>query len=74
MFAGALASAFAKDLGSKLELPPGWKFRVKVLNEDLTIRAVNGIAHIVQDDLENTYDLVRRRFQQLRAIAASFQS
>jgi hypothetical protein len=45
------------SLGSKLKLPPGWKFRVKVLDEDLTIRAVNGIAHIMQDDLENTYDL-----------------
>jgi len=45
------------SLGSKLKLPPGWKFRVKVLDKDLTIRAVNGIAHIVQDDLENTYDL-----------------
>jgi hypothetical protein len=44
-------------LGSKLKLPPGWKFRVKVLDEDLTIRAVDGIAHIMQDDLENTYDL-----------------
>ena len=46
-----------KDLGSKLKLPEGWKFRVKVLDQDLTIRAVDGIAHIVQDDLENTYDL-----------------
>jgi hypothetical protein len=46
-----------KDLGSKLKLPAGWKFRVKILDEDLTIRAVNGVAHIVQDDLENTYDL-----------------
>ncbi len=45
------------SLGSKLKLPPGWKFRVKVLDEDLTIRAVNGIAHIMQDDLENIYDL-----------------
>jgi hypothetical protein len=45
-----------KDLGSKLKLPAGWKFRVKDLDEDLTIGAVNGIAHIVQDDLENTYD------------------
>jgi hypothetical protein len=45
------------NLGNKLKLPPGWKFRVKVLDKDLTIRAVNGIAHIMQDDLENTYDL-----------------
>lgn len=49
-----------KDLGSKLKLPPGWKFRVQLLDRDLTIRAVDGIAHIVQDDLENTYDLCAR--------------
>ena len=44
------------DLGSKLKLAPGWKFRVKVIDQDLTIKAVDGIAHIVQDDLGNTYD------------------
>jgi len=43
-------------LGAKLKLASGWKFRTKVLDQDLTIRAVNGIARIVQDDLENTYD------------------
>ena len=43
-------------LGDKLKLAPGWKFRTKVLDQDLTIGAVNGIARIVQDDLENTYD------------------
>jgi hypothetical protein len=45
-----------KALGQKLNLPPGWKFRTTVLDRDLTIRAVNGTARIVQDDLENTYD------------------
>ncbi len=44
------------SLGDKLKLPPGWKFRVKVLDRDLTIKAINGEAWIVQDDLENTYD------------------
>jgi hypothetical protein len=44
-------------LGGKLKPAPGWKFRVQVLDQDLTIKAVDGIAHIVQDDLENTYDL-----------------
>ena len=43
-------------LGQKLKLLPGWKYRTKVLDQDLTIRAVNGIAHITQDELENTYD------------------
>ena len=30
--------------------------RVAVLDQDLTIQAVNGKARIVQGDLENTYD------------------
>lgn len=45
-----------QTLGSKLKLAEGWKFRVKVLDEDLTIKAVNGVARLVQDDLENSYD------------------
>ena len=44
------------NLGSKLKLPAGWKFRVTVLDRDLNIKAINGDAWIVQDDLENTYD------------------
>jgi len=44
------------NLEKRLKLPPGWKYRVKVLDQDLTIRAVHGIAHITQDELENTYD------------------
>jgi hypothetical protein len=46
-----------KDLGSKLTLPPGWKYRVQILDRDLTIRPINGRAPIMQDELENTYDL-----------------
>ena len=45
-----------ETLATKLKPAAGWSYRVKVLDEDLTIKAVNGIAHIVQDDLENTYD------------------
>ena len=45
-----------QTLDRKLKLAPAWKYRVKVLDQDLTIRAVNGHARIVQDDLENTYD------------------
>ena len=30
--------------------------RVKTLDQDLTIDVVNGLAHIVQDELENTYN------------------
>jgi hypothetical protein len=45
-----------ETLGTKLHLAAGWKYRTKVLDQDLTIKAVNGVARIVQDDLENTYD------------------
>jgi hypothetical protein len=44
------------QLGTKLDLPDGWSFRVKVLDEVLTIKAVEGVAHIVQDELQGTYD------------------
>jgi len=45
-----------KTLDKKLKLPPGWKDRVKVLDQDLGIGAINGVARIVQDDLEGTYN------------------
>jgi len=45
-----------KTLGTKLKLPPGWKFRTRVLDQDLGIGAINGLAHVTQDDLENTYN------------------
>jgi len=44
------------SLGAKLKPPPGWKFRVATLDRDLTIKAVNGVANIIQDELQNTYD------------------
>ena len=45
-----------KTLGAKLKLPPGWKYRVKVLDKDLEVHAISGTARIVQDDLEGTYN------------------
>ena len=43
-------------LGNRLKLPPGWKFRAPVLEQDLVLTPDNGIAHITQDDFGNTYD------------------
>lgn len=45
-----------KDLGSKLKPPAGWKYRVAVLDQDLTISTPHGYNWIVQDELQNTYD------------------
>lgn len=43
-------------LGGKLKLPKGWSFHVYTPTEGLTISAINGNAHIIQDELLNTFD------------------
>ncbi|MEU0395886.1 hypothetical protein ABZ208_24485 [Streptomyces sp. NPDC006208] len=47
-------------LGQRLRLPQGWRYRVHTPDDDLLIRTVAGEAHVVQDDLENTYMLLPR--------------
>lgn len=44
-------------LADKLELPEGWTFEIKVLEEDLFLepRRAEGIAYIMRDNLGNTY-------------------
>jgi hypothetical protein len=44
-------------LGSFITLPPGWKFRTKVLDQDLALIPKSGVADVTQDDKEKTYDL-----------------
>ncbi len=45
-------------LGSRLKLPVGWTFSSRVLDAELAVRDVDGVAVVVQDDLENSYQLV----------------
>jgi hypothetical protein len=47
-----------KNLGSRLKLPTGWKFRSPVLEQDLVFMTDNGNTMITQDELGNTYDRV----------------
>jgi hypothetical protein len=47
-----------KDLGSRLKLAPGRKFRTVVFEKDLILTGDNGNVTITQDDLGNTYDRV----------------
>jgi hypothetical protein len=42
-------------LGDRLHLPEGWHYRARTPDRDLTLRAVAGQAHILQDELQNTY-------------------
>ena len=45
-----------RDLGEKIKPPKGWKYRVAVLDQDLTVSTPKGYNWIVQDELQNTYD------------------
>ena len=47
-----------KDLGSRLKLAPGWKFRTLILEQDLVFMTDNGKTNITQDEIGNTYDRV----------------
>ena len=46
------------SLGRRLELPPGWRYRTRKLNRALVLTA-RGKATVLQDDLQNTYQLAR---------------
>ncbi|MER6216957.1 hypothetical protein ABT213_23250 [Streptomyces sp. NPDC001674] len=41
-------------LGERLQLPEGWQYNVRALDEDLEVSA-HGDAHIVFDEYENNY-------------------
>jgi len=43
-------------LGRRLTLPPGWKYRTRKLRQPLVLRA-KGEATVLQDELQNTYQL-----------------
>ena len=45
------------SLGSRLSLPAGWTYRVRILDEELVVDTTEQLAVVVQDELENTYTL-----------------
>ena len=45
-----------QNLGSRLKLPAGWKFRTLILEQDLVFMTDNGATKITQDEIGNTYD------------------
>jgi hypothetical protein len=44
-------------LGKRLDTPPGWRYRVRRLRAPLAVAPQDGDATIVQDELQNTYQL-----------------
>jgi hypothetical protein len=49
-----------KTLGSRLDLPTGWSFRTKRLTKPLNVVTVRSAAHVLQDDLGDTYSELTR--------------
>lgn len=49
-----LTLADLDGLGSRLKLPEGWTYRVRVLEQDATYH-IDGTATVIQDELLNTY-------------------
>lgn len=45
------------DLGDRLQLPDGWTFRTRILDEELVVDTTATVATVLQDELENTYTL-----------------
>ena len=52
-----LTEADLPELGSRLQLPPGWSFRARVVSEDYVVEDQDGVAIVLQDELANTYQL-----------------
>jgi hypothetical protein len=44
-------------LGSRLKLPQGWRFETRTLTSPLVVDTTGRKAHVLQDDLTNTYSL-----------------
>jgi hypothetical protein len=44
-------------LGTRLQLPEGWSYRSRILDEELVVDTTDTIATVIQDELENTYTL-----------------
>ena len=49
-----LSEAKLSTLASRLKLPPQWHYRVRTLDQEYVMQAT-GEVHVIQDDLENTY-------------------
>jgi hypothetical protein len=44
-------------LGGRLDLPDGWSYRVRTLEEELVVDTTHKVATVLQDEFENSYTL-----------------
>ena len=52
-----LSAADLPGLASRLTLPDGWTYRVRTLTRPLVVATESHAAHVLQDDLEDSYSL-----------------
>ena len=45
-------------LGERLDLPKGWSYETRVLDNELVVDTTTRVATVVQDELQNTYSLL----------------
>jgi hypothetical protein len=45
------------NLGDRLDLPEGWTYRTRILDEELVVDTSNHVATVLQDEFENSYTL-----------------
>jgi hypothetical protein len=53
----SITEASLPSLGERLQLPEGWSYRTRILDEELVVDTTDHVATVVQDELENTYTL-----------------
>jgi hypothetical protein len=52
-----MAEAVLPGLGARLDLPDGWSYRTRVLDQELVIDTTATVATVLQDEFENSYTL-----------------
>ncbi|MBU3750940.1 MAG: hypothetical protein FGM52_10905 [Mycobacterium sp.] len=53
----ALSIPDLPGLGLRLRLPDGWRYETRTLTEPLVVDTTQTVAHVLQDDLTNSYSL-----------------
>lgn len=48
-----------QTLAVRLKLPRGWQYRIRKVDDDLIVLNIAGKAHVIQDDLRNSYQLMQ---------------
>jgi hypothetical protein len=54
----ALSESDLANLGSRLQLPDGWRYESRVLDQELVVDTSDAPARVLQDELLNSYSLI----------------